>query len=155
MNAFGLPVEAAKKIITLLAKRGKVLIMAEGELREEFRQYQFPLPSENFHDVLAFASMVIGDSQTVTAEAAVLGVPNLRCNSFVGRITYLEELEKIFGLTKGFLPGDADKLIHTVQDYLENSEKIKHEMQRRRTKMLASCVNVADWQWDMISENIF
>ena len=128
---------------------------AEGGLPDEFVQYQFPLTSEKFHHVLAFASMVVSDSQTVTAEAAVLGVPNLRTNTFVGRITYLEKLEKNFGLTKGFLPHESHKLFDTVQDYLLDLENVKAEMQRKRNKMLSRCLNVADWQWEMISKRIF
>ena len=43
--------------------------------------------------------MFIGDSQTMTSEAAVLGVPSLRCNSFAGRISYINEQEFKYGLT--------------------------------------------------------
>ena len=42
---------------------------------------------------MAFASLYIGDSQTMAAEAGVLGVPFVRFNDFVGRIGYLRELE--------------------------------------------------------------
>jgi len=41
------------------------------------------------HHVMAFASLYIGDSQTMAAEAGVLGVPFVRFNDFVGRIGYL------------------------------------------------------------------
>jgi len=154
VHASGLPIEAARRIVELLGKRGRLLIVAERRLREEFRQYQFPLPPEKFHHVLAFASMCIGDSQTVAAEAAVLGVPNLRCNSFVGRITYLEELEKTFGLTKGFLPGQTQAMFETVATWLGNLAHVKHDMQVRRKKMLDKTVNLAQWQWQLISRTI-
>jgi predicted glycosyltransferase len=45
--------------------------------------------------------MYIGDSQTMTAEAAVLGTPAIRFNDFVGELSYLEELEYTFDLTYG------------------------------------------------------
>ena len=35
---------------------------------------------------VAFASLYIGDSQTMAAEAGVLGVPFVRFNDFVGRL---------------------------------------------------------------------
>ena len=56
------------------------------------------------HHILAYAKLIISDSQTMTAESAVLGVPSLRINTFVGKISYLEELEYVYGLTFGFLP---------------------------------------------------
>ena len=154
VNARGLPRDAAIKIVRLLEKRGRVLINSEGDLHNDLRQYQFPISPEKFHHVLAFASMCIGDSQTVAAEAAVLGVPNLRCNSFVGRITYLEELEKTFGLTKGFLPGQTQAMFETVDRWLGNLAHVKHDMQARRKKMLNKTVNLAQWQWQLISRTI-
>jgi predicted glycosyltransferase len=33
--------------------------------------------------------LYIGDSQTMAAEAAVLGIPSIRFNSFVGKLVYL------------------------------------------------------------------
>ena len=53
------------------------------------------------HHALYFAEMFIGDSQTMTAEAAVLGTPALRLNNFVGKLGYLNELERKFNLTYG------------------------------------------------------
>ena len=50
---------------------------------------------------MVFASLYIGDSQTMAAEAGVLGVPFVRFNDFVGRIGYLRELEDIYELGYG------------------------------------------------------
>ena len=53
----------------------------------------------------------IGDSQTMAAEAGVLGVPFVRFNDFVGRIGYLRELEDKYELGYGIhasvLPADS------------------------------------------------
>ena len=61
--------------------------------------------------VMAFASLYIGDSQTMAAEAGVLGVPFVRFNDFVGRIGYLRELEDKYELGYGIhasvLPADS------------------------------------------------
>ena len=153
-EARGLSFGVARELVQILTNYGRILITAEGELHPEFEAYQFPLPPDKLHDVLAFASMYIGDSQTVTAEAAVLGVPGLRCSTFVGRTTCIDELERTYGLTKGFLPDDADRLLTTVQERLANLEDIKQEMQRRRKKMLEKCTNLADWQWRMLCDKL-
>ena len=50
---------------------------------------------------MVFASLYIGDSQTMSAEAGVLGVPFVRFNDFVGRIGYLRELEDTYELGYG------------------------------------------------------
>ncbi len=154
-RARGFSAELAEKLLDILKPHGKVLITSEDVLPHDFSQYQFPLSPEKFHDVLAFAAMCISDSQTVTAEAAVLGIPNIRANTFVRRITYLKELEKKYGLTKGFLPHETDNLICEAQGYLEDAENVRHDFQHKRNKMLQQCVNLADWQWKMLTEKIF
>lgn len=57
-------------------------------------------------------SLYIGDSQTMAAEAGVLGVPFVRFNDFVGRIGYLRELEDKYELGYGVhatvLSADSD-----------------------------------------------
>jgi hypothetical protein len=50
----------------------------------------------------------------MTAEAAVLGVPAYRLNDFVGRISYLRELEAE-GLARGFVPGQEDALVVAIE----------------------------------------
>jgi uncharacterized protein len=153
-NAAGLPVEAVEKLVSMLSEKGRLLITAEGELAPQFKQYQFPLAPEKFHDVLAYSSLYIGDSQTVSIEAAMLGVPSIRCNTFVGRISCLEELDHVHGLTKGFLPKQTDDLLNTVRDWLGNLDGIKQEQQYKRKMMLEKCVNLTDWLWNMLHEKL-
>ena len=155
MIASGLPLEAARTLVNILSNYGKVLITTEGQLRDEFKKYQFPLPPEKLHDVLAFASMYIGDSQTVSIEASMLGVPSMRCNTFVGRITCLEELENKYGLTRGFLPNETDRLISKTQEWLSNLENVKAQMQSRRKIMLEDKINLVDWQWRTLCEKLY
>lgn len=153
-DARGLPPELARRLVTALAAHGRVLITSEAALDPELEQHRFPLPPEALHQVLAFASLCVGDSQTLIAEAAVLGVPNLRCNSFVGRLAYLEELEKRWGLTRGIGVRDAQSVIATAIDWLGRLPELKRDMQARRRRMLAACVDVSDWQWRTLHERL-
>tara|TARA_B100000315_G_C14582303_1_gene591138 strand:+ start:1049 stop:2068 length:1020 start_codon:yes stop_codon:yes gene_type:complete len=98
----------------------------------------------DMHHVLAFAKMVISDSQTMSAEAAVLGVPAIRYNSFVGRISYLEELEHKYKLTYGFKPGYSDAMFDKIKR-LMNQNNVHEKWQRRRSIMLADKVDLNDW----------
>jgi predicted glycosyltransferase len=63
---------------------------------------------QDMHQVLAHALLVVTDSQTMTAEAACLGVPVIRVNSFVGKLSYLAELEEL-GLAYGCFPEERQK----------------------------------------------
>ena len=154
-GASGLPYESVEKLVDMLASKGKVIITSEGEVPGKLERLRFSMPPDKLHDLLAFSSMCISDSQTVTAEAAVLGVPNLRCNSFVGRISYLEELEKDYGLTKGFLPSEIDSLFTVVEEWLPNLSNVRNYMQQGRRTMLEKSVNLADWQWAMLRKRLY
>ncbi len=126
-HASGLPHESTLEILSLLSRNGRVLITSEGKLRDDFVPYQFPLPPEKFHDVLAFSSIYIGDSQTVSIEAGMLGIPNIRCNTFVDKISCLRELDYTHKLTKGFRPGQTGDLLATMEEWLKDLDKLKQE----------------------------
>ena len=98
---------------------------------------------------MAFAGLYIGDSQTMAAEAGVLGVPFVRFNDFVGRIGYLNELENVYNLGFGIKPDEEEKLYQTVQNLLE-MENRKEVFQQRRETMLSECINFADFLTDYI-----
>jgi predicted glycosyltransferase len=67
-------------------------------------------PPEDVHHVMAAARFVLSDSQSMTAESALLGVPAIRVNDFVGRISYLAELERL-GLAYGFRPEETGNAV--------------------------------------------
>jgi len=137
----GLNLENKRKLINLLLDYGKVFITTEREIDPEFEQYRLPIAPEKIHSFLYYATMFIGDSQTMTSEAAVLGTPAIRSNSFVGRISYLEEQERIYGLTFGFKPDESDKMFKKIQELL-SLKNLKEEWQLRRQKMLADKIDV-------------
>jgi predicted glycosyltransferase len=137
----GLSIELKRKLIQYLEKKGRVFITTEREMDEEFQKYQIKVSQEKIHSLLYYATMFIGDSQTMTSEAAVLGTPSIRCNSFVGRISYLEEEEHKYGLTFGFKPDDSEKMFMKIQELLENPD-LKKEWAFRRNKLLADKIDV-------------
>ena len=77
------------------------------------------------HHVMAFASLYIGDSQMMAAEAGVLGVPFVRFNDFVGRIGYLRELEDTYHLGFGIhatpLPNSNPQLVPQLNNSTSNN----------------------------------
>ena len=79
----------------------RIYITSERPLEPQFEKYRIKINPLDMHHVMAFASLYIGDSQTMAAEAGVLGVPFVRFNDFVGRIGYLRELEDVYELGYG------------------------------------------------------
>ena len=99
----GINIETKRALIGLLSKKYKVLISSEGELDDEFKQYQINIPPERMHDVLYYASLFIGESGTMASESAFLGTPAVYINS-LPLMCYLK-LEQDFGLLKHFSSG--------------------------------------------------
>lgn len=100
-----------------------VYVSSEKQLPEELKKYKLPTPAAQIHSVLSFAELYLGDSQTMATEAALLGTPAIRSNSFVGEhdMTNFIVLEKKYGLLRNVSKyGDVLAL---VKDFAEHSRK--------------------------------
>ena len=97
----GINTEIAQRLIDILSPHGQIYITSERELEPQFEPYRIRINPLDMHHVMAFASLYLGDSQTMAAEAGVLGTPFVRFNDFVGRIGYLQELEDVYQLGYG------------------------------------------------------
>jgi uncharacterized protein len=102
------------------------------------------------HDLLGHATLVVGDSQTMAAEAAYLGTPALRSSTFAGRISYLEEMENRYGLTWAFHPRDTSRFFTKLDELLEDPAAIRAEIAEGRGRMLSEKVNIAKWFIDFL-----
>jgi predicted glycosyltransferase len=114
----GITPEIAERIISLLSPAGNVFITSERKLESQFEKYRISIPPLEIHNALYYATMYIGDSQTMAAEAAVLGTPSIRFNDFIGELGYLEELEHSFGLTYGIKTMHPEKLFGKISEIL-------------------------------------
>lgn len=137
----GLAIENKRKLIAYLEGKGKVFITTERNVDDEFKKYQLLLSPEKVHSLIYYATMLIGDSQTMTSEAAVLGTPAIRSNSFVGKISYLEEEEHRYELTFGFQPDKFGAMLHKIEELLSMSN-LKEVWQERRERMLSDKIDV-------------
>lgn len=150
INERGLSLAQKKELLTILKLCGRVFVSFEGEIDPTFVRYILRIPPERMHDALAFAQIYLGDSQTMAAEAAILGTPALRCNTFVGRISYLEELEHRYKLTYGFLPDHFDRLVAKLRQILALQNR-KSEWECRRERMLLDKINPTELYYKTIS----
>lgn len=73
------------ELVKTLEEYGKVYISAEqNSMPEILNKYKLILPANLIHHALHYAKMYVGDSQSMATEAALLGTPAIRFNSFVG-----------------------------------------------------------------------
>lgn len=145
----GILKENKHKLINILKERGKVFITTEKDIDPEFEEFGLKISPDKIHSLLFYAKMFVGDSQTMTSEAAVLGTPSFRCNSFAGRISYLNEEEYKYGLTFGFKPFEFDLMLRIIKQYLE-IPNLKEVWGKKRAKMLSEKIDVTAFFVDLI-----
>jgi predicted glycosyltransferase len=137
----GLKKEQKVQLIKLLKEFGKVFITEERDIDPEFSSHRITVPPDRIHSMLYFATLFVGDSQTMTSESAILGTPSLRFNTFVGRISYLEELEYKYGLTFGFTPERFEDMIKKIGELLSQKD-LKKVWKEKRNRMLADKIDL-------------
>jgi len=138
----GLTEDILDKLIELLCKYGNVYITSEKKLKPKYEKYQLPIKVSNIHHVLYFADLYIGDSQSMAVEAAMLGTPSIRFNSFVGKISVLEELQNKYELTYGIKTSEPGKLFKKIEELISMSN-LKEEFRHRCKRMLSEKIDVS------------
>lgn len=142
IGAKGLSYEVSKNLFEILLNHGDIYITSERELEPEYEKYRLNINPKHIHHLLAFADMYIGDSQSMAVEAAMLGTPSIRFNSFVGKISTIEELHQKYHLTIGIKDSNPNRLYETVEKLLHTQE-LKKEFVKRRDNMLKDKIDVA------------
>lgn len=143
----GIDNAVAAKLVEMLRPYGRVFITSERTLDTVLEPFRMAIDAQDIHHVMAFASLYIGDSQTMAAEAAVMGVPFVRFNDFVGRIGYLNELEEVYRLGYGIRAsekGARERLFSVVKELLDTPDR-KAICAQRRQKMLSEKIDYAQF----------
>ncbi|MEI6346980.1 MAG: DUF354 domain-containing protein [Bacteroidota bacterium] len=132
----GLTIDMKRELVNILSKHVKIYISSEATLPEEFQQYQIKVAPEKMHDILAFATIFIGEGATMASECAMLGTPAIYVNSLSAGT--LEEQEK-YGLISSHR--GTEGVLEKTKEFLEMIN-LKEVFQSRREKMLSEKIDV-------------
>ena len=142
-------------LVSRLESIGKVFITSEKPLTEQWEKYRISISPDKMHGFMSGALVVVGDSQTMISEAATMGVPAFKCNSFAGALSVPNMLERDFGLCFSFKPNQFDLMIQTIDQVLDDTmfrEKMVNGLHRlRREKLNTSILMIRcieDWELD-------
>jgi predicted glycosyltransferase len=140
----GLSLDDKRRLVERMSKYGRVFISSELDLPEDLSEYSMRIPKTRIHDALSFAKILIADTQTMTTEAAVLGTPVVRINSFVGEndMGNFIELEKKYGLIFNY--SESDKAIEQAIQ-LAAQPNIKKEWIAKRDNMLKDKIDLTEF----------
>jgi predicted glycosyltransferase len=151
-RAAGISDNLQGKIIERL-KGLHIIVLKEGEEQVQYdvegRASCFKLQVSDSHHLLAFTKILISDSQTMSIEAAVLGVPSVRISTFADKSSVLHELEDKYQLTRAFQPENGDEILDVITQIIEKpkSKKIYSE---RKEKMLEEKTDLNKWMKELL-----
>lgn len=149
----GLDIKEKRRLIHLIEPDARIFITSESKIPEEFEKYRVPVPPEQMHDFLYYATLLISDSQTMTTEAAVMGTPAIRCNNFVGEndMGNFIELEKRFSLIFNF--HDISLAIPKIEELI-HTPRLKEEWANRKKMLLNEKIDLTGFFLDVIDNSI-
>lgn len=154
VGQMGLTLEQKRALFNLLKSHGRVIITAERAVEPEFEPFRLPVPPEEIHSLMAYSSLFVGDSQTMTSEAAVLGVPALKCNSFAGRLSVPNMLEEKYELCYAYTPDRFEEFYQHLEQLLAmEPDSLHKQWQNRRSRMLKEMVDPTDFFVSYIEQN--
>ncbi len=138
-----------RKILEICGDEVRVFISSEAPIDKEFDSYRLAIPVSRIFDVLYFAEFVVADSQTMTSEAATIGTMSFRISDFVGKISYIDELEK-FGLSVGHKPHESEDVLAGIEEAVRDPD-YKRSSQNRLDTFLQAKGDPMPWFAKQIS----
>ena len=142
----GLAAQRKIDLVRMLAARGRVLISSEGPLPEEIAPYRLVLKPSLIHHLLAFATLLVGESATMASECAVLGVPAVYISP-VGR-GYTDEEETRYGLVVNFTGSRfREDWLTRVRDLVDDPTLVARA-RTARARLLAEKIDTTQWMID-------
>lgn len=146
----GINDDKLKKIVNMLLKYGKVYLNVEKDrhIPEEFEKYRLNLPPYEIHHAMYYSDLFIGDTHTMISEAALMGIPAVRINDFVGHCKYMEE-EDEYGLTFGYKTNQFNEFMKKIEELAKN-KNAKQEWKKKVEKWDKEHIDSTQFYIDLI-----
>jgi uncharacterized protein len=128
------------RLINNLKPYGNIYITTERKMEPELEQWRLKISPEYIHHLMFYATMFIGDSQTMTSEAAILGTPALKCNTFAHKLSIPNMLEDDYDLCYSYQPKEYNQFIDKIQLLLQNP-LLKNEWKQKRERFLSETID--------------
>ena len=139
-----------RQLIEVLGRHGKVLISSEAPLPPELAGWRVQGPIEDIHHLLAFAQMIVGESATMSSEAAVLGVPAV----FIAKTGrgYTDDQERTYGLVRHFREPQFSQAVTAIEELFVRGPRTLGQAARQR--LLADKIDVTAWMVDYFERHV-
>jgi len=137
----GFSAEDAIRLIEQLSSRMKVVLTTETPPPEALKKFIVAIRIDRMHHVMAFAKLVVGESPSMCAEAALMGVPSVLASSWAGECGNMKVLSDEFRLMEVYdRGGDAVAAALTMA----KSPPSREHMREQRNMLLKSLDYIPD-----------
>lgn len=140
----GLSIENKLKAVKTFQEFGRVFISSEGELPPELSDYKLTIPPHLIHDLIAYASLLFGESSTMAEEAAILGTPAIYL--YDKSTFYTLHLQNEYQLMYNFSESPDDEL-RAIQKGIDilSSNDAKSEWKKKSDRLLSEKIDVTSF----------
>jgi len=145
----GFTLENKIKAVREFEKYAKVFISSENELPDVLKSYQLKIDLSQIHHLMNYATLVFGESATMSAEAAVLGVPAIYVDP-VGRGS-TDELENRYRIVYNFTHEHQAEAIEKGVEVLKNEKQINWKATGKR--IIEEKIDLTQYMLDLILNN--
>lgn len=142
----GLTKEDKIRAVRKLAEKGKVFISSEAVLPMELEEYRLKLDVSRVHHLMAFASLIFGESATMCSEGAVLGVPGIYIDP-AGR-GYTDEQERDYGLVFNFKPNRQEDALEKAVEILTGYDRAS--WRKKGEQLRNDKIDVTQMMYDIV-----
>jgi predicted glycosyltransferase len=129
-----------RQIVGELEAKGRVLISSEGLLPVDLKDRALVGPVSDVHHLLAYPRVVVGESATMSSEAAVLGTPAVFIAT-TGR-GYTDDQERRYGHVRSFRPERFEEALEAARQFADYPQSRRDDI---RKALLADKIDVTDW----------
>ncbi|XVH33561.1 DUF354 domain-containing protein (plasmid) [Haloferacaceae archaeon DSL9] len=146
----GISDSGKRDLVERLSNYGGVFIANESELPPAFEAYRLPVAPADVHHLLYYANLYVGDSQTMATEAALLGTPTIRSNSFAGDdddMSNFVELEHEYDLM--FSTTDERAAIERAEEWIADPD-VASSWKAKRRRLFDEKIEVTDFVTDLL-----
>lgn len=144
-------------LIEKLSEKGDIVINTERVIPAEFEKYVLSYNKKDVVHYIAFADILISDSTTMCAEAAVLGTPSIEIDDWYSDFNQYDSFNRKYNLLFGFKPEDIKGIEQKLDELLFLGDNLKPEFQKRRQKLLNDSIDLSSfmiWLFEKYPESI-
>jgi predicted glycosyltransferase len=127
------------ELVKGLSNSMRVYVSSEAALPPDLEMFRARFNVHHIHHILAFATLVVGESPSMATEAALLGVPAILVSSWAGRCGNMQALEHQFGLMRVFTDSSA-AVKNALQAAVHPPERAEILERRNRCIQQFDCV---------------